>query len=431
MSFNNGTFERDYNWVDDDNNGIGIEAVRMDGEFDNVATGLSSCILKDGTQTITADIPFANNKITLLKDATASTDATNLKVIQNRVGLNSTSSGTDTVTLTLSPAITAYVAGQEFTFKAGGTNTGATTININTVGAKDIKNPDGTALTAGIITADKFYKIRYDGTQFILLKNDVDVANLTEKTTLVDDDLFIIEDSEATNEKKKVKKSNIVGAQAFTDLTDTPANYTDKAGYKLKVNAGADAVEFVSDTFLSLSDTPSSYTASKFLAVNGAGDAVELVDTPSSVTLYTDTVTASSSSSVTANAFNDIGLSIASVVVATGQKVKISGFVSMGSSGTTGENNFCRVRRDSTVIGVGEVTGNRTAVTSSVMMSAQGFAAPSSIPFEFVDSPSAGTYTYSVQAGSNQTTMYFNRGYDSGDAVNTKHAISQLTVEVI
>lgn len=202
MSFNNGVFERGYNWQDDDANGIGIEADRMDGEFDNYAGGLSTCILKDGTQTITADIPFNNNKITGLKDATASSDAANLKVIQNRVGVHGTSSGTDTITLALSPAITAYVAGQEFTFKAGGTNTGAATININAVGAKDIKLPDGTALTAGILTTDNFYKIRYDGTNFVLLINELDIANLTEKTTLVDDDKGVIEDSEATNAKK-------------------------------------------------------------------------------------------------------------------------------------------------------------------------------------------------------------------------------------
>lgn len=37
----------------------------------------------------------------------------------------------------------------------------------------------------------------------------LDVASLTEKMTLVADDLFLIEDSESSNVKKKVKKSNI------------------------------------------------------------------------------------------------------------------------------------------------------------------------------------------------------------------------------
>ena len=228
MGFNNGTFERDYNWVDDDANDIGIEAVRMDGEFDNYANGLSTCILKDGSQTITADIPFANKKITGLKDATAGTDAANLKVIQNRVGVHGTSSGTDTITLTLSPAITAYVIGQEFTFKAGGTNTGAATININTVGAKDIKLPDGTALNAGMITTDKFYKIRYDGTNFVLL-DEIPINILTEKETLVDDDVIGGEDSANSFSRISILmssvwnyiKSKIYTQSAFTAYLST------------------------------------------------------------------------------------------------------------------------------------------------------------------------------------------------------------------
>lgn len=38
-----------------------------------------------------------------------------------------------------------------------------------------------------------------------------EIAALTEKETLHDDDLFLIEDSEASNAKKKVKKSNVGG----------------------------------------------------------------------------------------------------------------------------------------------------------------------------------------------------------------------------
>ncbi len=39
------------------------------------------------------------------------------------------------------------------------------------------------------------------------------INTLTEKTTLVDNDLFLIEDSEASNTKKKVKKSNVSSAR--------------------------------------------------------------------------------------------------------------------------------------------------------------------------------------------------------------------------
>ena len=59
MAFSGGVFSRLYDWTTDRDNGVKILASRMDQEFDGMATGLSTCILKDGTQTCTAAIPFA------------------------------------------------------------------------------------------------------------------------------------------------------------------------------------------------------------------------------------------------------------------------------------------------------------------------------------------------------------------------------------
>ena len=60
MAFNSsGTFSRLFDWTDDRDNGIKIRADRFDQELDGFATGLTTCILKDGTQAATAKIPFA------------------------------------------------------------------------------------------------------------------------------------------------------------------------------------------------------------------------------------------------------------------------------------------------------------------------------------------------------------------------------------
>ena len=59
MAYSSGTFSRLYDWTDDRDNGIKIRADRMDQEFDGIATGLTTALLKDGTQTATAKIPFA------------------------------------------------------------------------------------------------------------------------------------------------------------------------------------------------------------------------------------------------------------------------------------------------------------------------------------------------------------------------------------
>jgi hypothetical protein len=60
MAFNGtGTFARIHSWVSDKANSIKILASRMDSEMDGFATGLSTCITKDGQTTTTAKIPFA------------------------------------------------------------------------------------------------------------------------------------------------------------------------------------------------------------------------------------------------------------------------------------------------------------------------------------------------------------------------------------
>lgn len=79
-----------------------------------------------------------------------------------QVGVVYTSSGTNTVTLTLTPTLGAYTDGQVFTFLAGGTNTGAVTLNIDTLGAKTVYAADGSsALAAGDITSGYIITVAY------------------------------------------------------------------------------------------------------------------------------------------------------------------------------------------------------------------------------------------------------------------------------
>lgn len=72
--------------------------------------------------------------------------------------------GTDAYAITITPAITAYAAGQEFTFKAGTANTGACTLNVSGLGAKDIKKNYNEDLATGDIVANQIVKVVYDGT---------------------------------------------------------------------------------------------------------------------------------------------------------------------------------------------------------------------------------------------------------------------------
>jgi len=69
MAFSGGTFSRTFDCTTDRDNGVKILATKFDTELDGMATGLSTTILKDGTQTCTAAIPFAQG-ITLPDDKT-------------------------------------------------------------------------------------------------------------------------------------------------------------------------------------------------------------------------------------------------------------------------------------------------------------------------------------------------------------------------
>jgi hypothetical protein len=144
----------------------------------DLATGLSTTLTKDGQTTPTANIPMGTFKITGLGAGTSLTDAANLSQLQNSTGTFLTVTGTNTIVGTVSPSLTAYAVGQIFAFVAAATNTGATTININSLGAKSITRLGATALIAGDLIINSVAFIVYDGTQFQLL-NPNTFTNIT------------------------------------------------------------------------------------------------------------------------------------------------------------------------------------------------------------------------------------------------------------
>ena len=79
-----------------------------------------------------------------------------------------------------------YTAGLMVVVKVVAANTGATTINVNSLGTKNVLNPNLTALSANALLAGSLAYLVYDGTQFILnsttsLNNPV-VTNYVETT---------------------------------------------------------------------------------------------------------------------------------------------------------------------------------------------------------------------------------------------------------
>lgn len=80
--------------------------------------------------------------------------------------------GTNALTGSLSKSPSAYQVGQAFFIKTANTNTGAVTLNLNTLGAKTLKKIFNGALTdlaAGDIISGQMLHVLYDGTYFQVL----------------------------------------------------------------------------------------------------------------------------------------------------------------------------------------------------------------------------------------------------------------------
>ena len=163
-SFNgSGTYVRTINWTTEAASPP-IEISKLDTEIDDLATALSTCIARDGQSTISAAIPFNSQRITGLGTATARTDAARLDQVQdNGPNVLGSVAGTDTITGSLTPAVSSYANGMEVWFEPAGNNTGATTLNINGVGAESVVALDGsTALAADELVSGVWAHVIYD-----------------------------------------------------------------------------------------------------------------------------------------------------------------------------------------------------------------------------------------------------------------------------
>lgn len=133
-----GTFSLTYNWQQDQANGILVRADRMDTQEEDIATGLSTCLLKDGTQTVTANIPMAGFKFTGLGNGSSPQDSTTYIQVF-------TSANTFTGLKTFSGGLTGTGV---VTFS------GATSVSVPTATAGDSStNAASTAFVAGVAMA--------------------------------------------------------------------------------------------------------------------------------------------------------------------------------------------------------------------------------------------------------------------------------------
>jgi hypothetical protein len=91
---------------------------------------------------------------------------------EGQMNYATSTTGNDTYVITTSYTHASYKTGMMVLMKPNAANTGASTINVNSLGAKAIKVFDGTGnvdTATGDILANGMYQLVYDGTDFILL----------------------------------------------------------------------------------------------------------------------------------------------------------------------------------------------------------------------------------------------------------------------
>jgi hypothetical protein len=155
-------------WAQDRDDGTKILATRHDTNDQDMADGINSTLEKSGSNAATGNLDIGSNRITLVADGTAKTDVATVNQIQSDgPAFQATDTGTaNTYVIALTPAITAYAAGQRITFKAGAASTTASTLNVNTLGTKAIKKQNDQDIASGDIETGSIVTVVYDGTSF-------------------------------------------------------------------------------------------------------------------------------------------------------------------------------------------------------------------------------------------------------------------------
>ena len=150
-----------------------ISETYYNDQINDLVTALTQSVSKDGQTTLTGNINAGSQKLTAMAVGTALTDSLTLGQAQN-ASMNyvaSDTGGANAAVIAPAPAVTSYVAGQVFHFKAAANSTGATTLNVSGLGTKAVQI-GGAAISGASILTTGVTSVIYDGTQFQLISAD-------------------------------------------------------------------------------------------------------------------------------------------------------------------------------------------------------------------------------------------------------------------
>lgn len=191
-------------------------------------------VVTTGAQTIAGNKTFSGNTVfngdvtvngTTTTVNSATVDSVDPNITVNKTGNDASSEGAGlTIDRTGTNGSLVYANALSSRFKLGDLGSEKEVVDVSsaqTLTNKTITSP------SGLVKADVGLSNVTNDSQ--LKRADGDFSTFTEKTLLVDNDVFIIEDSAAAGAKKFVKKVNLgfgSGSSALTVTTIKTANYT-------------------------------------------------------------------------------------------------------------------------------------------------------------------------------------------------------------
>jgi hypothetical protein len=144
-----------------------------------------------------------------------------------------TVTGTNALIGTSVPPYTSYVAGMTLSFIPVNTNSGAVTLDVDGLGAKNIFVGSSTALSSGDLVAGRIAQIEYDGTRFQLSQSSIADGSITT-AKLADGAVTTIKIADLNVTTGKLA-DNAVTTVKITDLNVTTGKLADNAVTTIKI----------------------------------------------------------------------------------------------------------------------------------------------------------------------------------------------------
>jgi hypothetical protein len=151
-------------WQQAKASGVNNTASAADVHDQDLAAAISTSLQVDGKTKPTADLDWNGKKILNAGAASARTHLPLASQVQDGSFNYAAATGTaNSIIVALSPAITAYADGMAISFRASAntSGTGATMLNVNSVGAKRITRSDGRNLQSSDFGANRIYTVYY------------------------------------------------------------------------------------------------------------------------------------------------------------------------------------------------------------------------------------------------------------------------------